>query len=309
MNTYKRGLIYAFAASFISGISIWLNKYALGTISSPVLLTTSKNILVGVAFLSLLIIAGKLRKIFELPRKDLLKLVLISLVGGSIPFYLFFSGLASTSAINAAIIQKTLVIWVAVFATYFLKEKISVLGVLAVTLLFLGNIHVGGFKGFSFSNGEVMILVATFLWAIESILAKKVLKNIEVEIVAAFRMGLGSVVLLSLMLIQNTSSILTISSFGYEQYLWLGITAVLLFGYVYTWYKAVSMAPVVAVTSVLVVSTLITNVLSAVFVTHTWTEGMMTQAAILAIGVLLAYAAFNKLDLKQKENIVADGRA
>jgi len=307
MNNYKRGLSYAFAASVISGISIFLNKFAVDSVKSPILLTTTKNILVGLVFFGFLVLLGKWKKTVKLSRNKLFKLLLISLIGGSIPFYLFFTGLANTSAINAAIIQKSLVIWVAILASLYLKEKVSLIGALSVALLFLGNTNVGGFKGFSYSNGELMILIATVLWAVESILAKKILKSVDVEIVAAFRMGVGSLLLLSFMLITNPAVAGSFLSFNPEQVFWIGITSVLLLGYVYTWYEAISMSPVVVVTAVLVISTLITNVLSAVRVTHTWTEGMMIQAVIISIGVLVGYVAFGRLLRKTERVLVADG--
>jgi len=66
-------------------------------------------------------------------------LLLIGLVGGSIPFYLYFEGLSKISAINGAIIHKSLVIWVALLAIPFLKENMSKLQALAVFALFGSN--------------------------------------------------------------------------------------------------------------------------------------------------------------------------
>lgn len=301
MNKYKSGLIYAFVASLISGVSIFLNKFAVDAVKSPILLTTSKNVFVGVAFIGLLVFIGKWRKVSKLSAGDIFKLVLVALVGGSLPFYLFFTGLANTSGVNAAIIQKTLVIWVAVFAAIYLKEKISIVGILSVILLFLGNTYVGGFKGFSFSNGELMILVATVFWSVESVIVKKILKNIDVEIVSAFRMGVGSLILLSFMSMSNQNIVASMYSLSAEQLFWIGITSILLFSYVLAWYKAISKAPVVTVTAVLVISTLITNVLSAVFVTHTWTESMMMQAAVISIGVFLGYVSLSRLTKKAQD--------
>lgn len=300
MSTFKLGLTYALVASLISGISIFLNKFAVESVKSPILLTTSKNIFVGMAFIVLVIVFSKWQKVKKLTISDFVKLFLLSIVGGSVPFYLFFTGLSGTPAINAAIIQKTLVIWVAILATFYLKEKISLIGVLSVTLLFLGNTYVGGFEGFSLTSGELMILLATALWAVESVLAKKILKSIDVEIVAAFRMGVGSLLLLAIMLSTSPTIATSLLSFSPEQGIWVVMTSLLLFGYVYTWYKAISKAPVIVVTSVLVVSTLITNILSAVFVTHTWTEGMMVQAATISIGTVVGYVYLSR-SIREKE--------
>jgi uncharacterized membrane protein len=134
-----------------------------------------------------------------------------------------------------------------------------------------------------------MIGGATMLWAVENVIAKKALKDIDADIVSSARMGLGAIVLLGATLVTAPSSFTSILSFGTTQWLWLGITSMLLVGYVMTWYRALSLAPATTVTAILVFSTVITNVLSAIFVTHTWTEAMGIQVLLISVGVLMAY--------------------
>jgi len=71
---------------------------------------------------------------------------LIAIVGGSLPFLLFFTGLSLASAPSAAFIHKTLFIWVAFLAVPFLGERlgwaqICALGVLLGT--FMGGMCIG----------------------------------------------------------------------------------------------------------------------------------------------------------------------
>src|SRR3972149_5145265 len=51
-------------------------------------------------------------------------LLILGVIGGSIPFLLFFTGLAQASAPSAAFIHKTLFIWVALLAIPFLGERL-----------------------------------------------------------------------------------------------------------------------------------------------------------------------------------------
>ncbi len=299
-DSIRKGIYFAFATSLISGVSIFLNKFAVATISPPLFFTTTKNVVVGLILVSVVIGLRKLPQIRALQKTDVVRLVVIGLVGGSLPFYLFFTGLANVPAVNAAIIQKSLVVWVAILAIPFLKEKFSVLGILAVALLFIGNIYVGGFNDFTFSTGELMIGGATLLWAVENVIAKKTLKNIDADIVSASRMGLGAIVLLGATLITAPASFTSIATFSTTQLFWLGITSMLLVGYVMTWYRALALAPATTVTAILVFSTVITNVLSAIFVTHTWTEAMGIQVLLISVGVLMAYVSARKYSAEKK---------
>lgn len=60
----------------------------------------------GLILVSVIIALRKLPQIRTLQKKDIVRLIMIGLVGGSLPFYLFFTGLASVPAANAAIVQK-----------------------------------------------------------------------------------------------------------------------------------------------------------------------------------------------------------
>lgn len=265
-----KGIKYALLAALISGVSIYVNKFAIAGIN-PLTFTATKNFAVGLLIIGVLVLNKKWQLVKELNTKEIIWLVLIGVIGGALPFYLFFTGLSQTSAINAAIIQKTLVIWVAILAVPFLKERLSVLQIAAVALLFYSNIFIGGFKGFSNSPGEMMIFAATILWAVETVIAKKVLKTVDPDLVVAARMGLGAMVLL--VTAGGFASLTT------TQFSWILVTAIILFAYVSVWYRALKFAPATAVTAVLVASTLVTNVLS--------TKIIVSQNVLMLAGLVL----------------------
>jgi len=287
MSNTTRGIYLSLLTAVISGISIFVNKFAVDAIKPALYFTSVKNVAVAVLIVAIVLATGEWRKISKLTGKELGYLVLIGLIGGSLPFYLYFTGLSQTSAVNAAIIHKTLVFWVMLMAIPFLKEKVSKWQILGVLMLFAGNIIVGGFKGFKFSQGELMLLIATVLWAVENIIAKKVLTSVSPNIVTAFRMGLGSIVLMSATIItvpQVLQKSLTLSG---EQFFFMGLTVLFLLAYTTSWYRALKHAPAVVVTSVLVSSTLVTNMLSAIFVTHSWNAVLTVQAVLIVAGLVL----------------------
>lgn len=287
MKKLFKGIQLALLTAFISGFSIFINKFAVDSIKPALTFTASKNIMVAVMIISLLIITKKWRQILSLKKDQAIKLFILAVIGGSLPFYLFFTGLSQTSAINAAILQKTLVIWVAIIAIPFLKEKLSAVQILAIGVLFGSNIMIGGFRGFSYSQGELMILAATILWAIETVIAKRVLNKVDADIVTGARMGIGSLILFSLSLITNPKTISSIISLNSNQWFWLLLTALSLFAYVSIWYRSLKLAPATTVTAVLVISTLVTNLLSAIFITHSWKLQLTQQGMLMILGISL----------------------
>jgi drug/metabolite transporter (DMT)-like permease len=290
-STLKKGIYLAFLTAFISGVSNFVNKIAVDVIKPPLVFTAEKNAIVGLLIVGILVSTWKWEKIKNLTQKQIIYLVLIGIIGGSLPFYLFFTGLSQIPAINGALIHKTLVFWVALLAIPFLKEKLSKLQLLGVLLLFASNFIIGGFVSLQHSRGELFVLLATILWAIENVLAKKILPSVDPDIVVSARMGLGSLILLTASAITIPAALTKSLFMSQAQWFWLLISAALLFGYVLTWYRALKFAPAITVASILVSATLVTNMLSAIFITHAWSFQLGTQAFLTIPGIVLLWLA------------------
>src|SRR5215468_4205014 len=109
-----------------------------------------------------------------------------ALIGGSVPFVLFFEGLARAQATQASFIQKTLVVWVALPAVPLLRERLGPAHVAAIAFVIAGQAALVGDTGtVTFGTGEAMILAATLLWAVEVVLAKRLLADIDARTLGA----------------------------------------------------------------------------------------------------------------------------
>lgn len=291
-----KGIKLALITSVISGVSIFINKFAVSAIKPPLVFTMSKNMIVGFLILAILIIGRKWQLVKKLKKEEIGKLGLIGIIGGSIPFYLFFEGLSKTSAINAALIHKTLVLWVALFSFKFLKEKLSYKQIMAVIILFASNLVIGGFEGFKFNTGELMILGGTILWGVENVIAKKTLKTVDSQIITGARMGLGSLILIAFTLIKYPNFITGFKLDGIQMF-WLLATCLTLLCYVMSWYKALKLEKATTVTVILVSSTIITNLLSAIFVTKIWTIEMGIQASLIVLGIWIFVSESRRKEL------------
>lgn len=257
-SNISKGIALAVATAVISGFSIFYSKIAVIKID-PLILTASRNLFVGLLFFILVIGTKKYKEIAKLKRKDILSLLLIGFVGGSLPFYLFFTGLKLIGAQQANMIHKTLFIWVALLSFVFLKEKINVKLLIAGLLIFVGTYLFTPVR-LAFGQGSQMLLIAVFLWSVETIIAKKVLAQVSSELVGLSRMLLGGGLLAVVMFVSGKGP--AFFSLGITQLSMIAVGGMLLFFYVYTWYKALAYAPAGVVTLILTGSLIVGNILS-----------------------------------------------
>lgn len=283
----RAGLALALATALISGFSVAINAGAVRQFGDPVLFTTLKNgvaavLLIGLAAATVPRLGETVRR---LPPRAALGLLAIGVVGGGIPFVLFFTGLANASAPAAAVIHKTLFVWVALLAVVLLRERLGLLQLAAIGVLAGSQLLIQPPTGVRWSGGETLIAAATGLWAIEVVVAKRVLREVPAPIAAAARMGIGLAVLLGVLAAGGGLAGLTTLTLA--QWAWVAITGVMLAGYVGTWYAALRRAPATAVTAVLTLGAPIT---AAVQLVVNGQVPAPTAAAGYA-GTLLAAAA------------------
>jgi len=301
MNLKQKALYLAFATAVISGLSVFFNSFATKVITNSNVLTTAKNILVALILSLVILTPTIIKKLSALNLKDWRNLFLIGIIGGSIPFLLFFKGLSLTSPVNAGFIHKTLFIWVALLAVPFLKEKLSKIQWLALAILLIGNYFLVGLKSFSFSTADLLILGATLMWAVEFVIAKKILKNIDFKIVSWARMFLGAIILLGYLIITKQAGALF--ALNLNQWSWLAISSIFLLGYVLTWYQALQKLPATLVTSVLVIASPITTALNALFITHKYSLNQGLSSLVLIIAASLFVYAFSRINKTESATV------
>ncbi len=294
MNKFKKGLYLVLFTVLVSGLANFFNTFAVKAVGNSHVFTTAKNLIVT------LILTGFVLTPFVLPRlkkiglNDWLKLFLIGVIGGSVPFLLFFKAVSLTaSSVNTAFVHKTLFVWVSLLAVWFLKEKIGKLQYLALALLFLGNFALLGFKFITFGYPELLALLATLMWALEFIIAKKVLHDIDSEIVAWARMFFGSIILLGFITyIGKFNELISLNS---TQWLWTLLISGFLLGYVLAWYKALKYLPAVTVTSILVLASPLTTLLNGIFITHKYDLGKIIGSILILLAVGLIIYSFKQI--------------
>ncbi len=278
----KRGLLLVLLAGLISGFSIFINGFGVKEFDSS-LFTFLKNVTVAIFLFSIILAAGNFAKLKKLKRRNWIQLIIIGFIGGSIPFLLFFRGLQMTTGTTSAFIQKTLFIFVTVFALMFLKEKTNKSFLIGALLILIGTYFMIK-PSFAFSIGHILVLIATIFWAVEITYAKKVLKEVSGTIVGFGRMFFGSFfILIFLLFAKKISLIKLINS---QQIGWVALTSVFLFLYIFSFYNGLKRVKVSIATAVISIGAPITAFLNFIFQGKQITLNQSIGIFLIIIGLI-----------------------
>jgi len=272
----------ALGTAAISGVAVYLNAFGLKLVPDAAVYTTAKNGVAAIILVALALAVGAGREARALDGQRRVGLLAIAVIGGSIPFILFFSGLAMATAPTAAFIHKTLFIWVAIMAVPLLGERVGMIQVAALGVLLLGQAMVAPPTGMGWGTGETLIAAATLLWSVEVVVAKRLLEGVSAPLLGAARMGLGVLLLVAYLAI--TGRLGGLAAITGEAWLWILVTGGLLAGYVATWFAALRQTEATTVTGILVVAAVVTGALSAV------SKGSAPDAGVVAGYVLIVSA-------------------
>jgi len=269
MNDKERlGTIFAITAAIISGFSIPLNKIFVVNLD-PTVFTAVRSVIIGIAFF--IIISYRSKFSYKSFKKVSWKyMVLIAIIGGSFAFLLFFNGLKLTTAGRGALLQKTLPLYVTVLAFLFLKEKISRKYMLALFLMFIGTLAIY-FTQISITElwsnpslGDILVISATFLWAVENIIARKAMIKGENNFMVSFsRMLFGGLILFGFVILFGKLDLLL--NMSTQQITNILISTLILFGYVLFWYWSIKMINVSKASSFLLLSPAISLLIGTLF--------------------------------------------
>ena len=280
----KKGHLFVLLTAAVSGVSIFLNKFGVEGIN-PYLFTWAKNIIVVLFLFSLLILFKDIKTFKTLNNKQWLKLIAIGLLGGSIPFLLFFKGLSMSPSSTAALLHKSMFIFIAALAVIFLKEKLNKGFIAAAALLFAGNLFLLKLTNLSFGIPELLILTAVLLWSAETIVSKNALKELPANIVAFGRMFFGAIFIL--IFLTATGNLWQFTELTVPQLGWIALTSIFLLLYITTWYAGLKQIPASIAASILVLGSAITTILTIAYA-GTFSTAEIIGTVLICSGVSTA---------------------
>lgn len=305
MNKQK-GILLVLGTALISGVSIFINRFGVEVIN-PYIFTGLKNFITVLWLLVIILSIGEFKQFKALTKKQWLQLVLIGLIGGSIPFLLFFKGLSITTGPEAGLIHKLIFLPVILMAFIFLKEKINKSLLIGAGFLILGTILLlkFNFSNIIFDKGDLLILIATLFWAVEQIISKKAVAEISPRIVALGRLGFGFGFIVFFWIASGQIGLL--ANLSLYQFNWALITAIILLGYVLTWYTGLKYIKVSSAICILTLGASITALLSMqfnigillIFLGVILCLGINWRSNILLSRISLAFAGQKKNKIKK----------
>jgi drug/metabolite transporter (DMT)-like permease len=282
------GVILVLATAVISGFSTFLNGYAVQGTSSTAFVTVRNLAVAG-----LLVPAGAFvllrSRAWPTPRQ-LGLLAVVGLIGGAIPFVLFFRGLQLAAeahgTLTASFVYRTLFLFATVFGVVALRERLHPRAAVAAVLLLGGNLLLLSLVSPVWTPGTLYVLAATVLWAAEYTVSKHLLRSIGGSTVALGRMGFGAVFLsIYLAFIGGWGAV---GGYSPGQWMWVGMSAALLTGFVLTWYVGLARVDLGVATAVLVLAFPISWALSVVAAHTSAPPVTIVGAVAVAAGVVVA---------------------
>ena len=284
------GTLLALAAAITSGISTFLNKIFIVSLD-PLIFTATRAIFLGGIFFVLSLYKSRwdIRSFKKIPWKYL---VAIGFVGGGLAFFLFFSGLKLTTSGRAAFLQRTLPLYVTVFAFLFLKEKIGKKQIFALLLMLIGTVILSSAEitpSELWSNphlGDVLVISATVLWAVENTISKKAMVLGENNFIVSFgRMFFGALFLFGTAVIFN--KVYLLSSVTAMQWLYILISTAALFVYVLSYYWSMKHINVSKASTILSLSPIITLLLGVSFLKESALSMQIFGSIVILVGACL----------------------
>jgi len=288
-SNVRLGYLLAALAAAISGVSVYVNALGVQSFSDPILYTTLKDGLVGLALLVPLAVSRSRRADYRrLDRRTWGWMVALALTGGSLPFALFFTGLQMTTAATGALLNHFQFVLVAVFAALFLKEALRPGMWAGFAVLLLGTLLGTNLGALAWNEGAWLVAASTILFAIDFVIAKHLLRGLATLTVMTARMTLGTAMLL--LYVMASGRLDQVARLGPTQWQFVIVTGLILLAFTTTTFTAIRFASVSAVMAIGAAAPIITALLQVAIsgrLSITASDVAGLAVTLLAVGAVI----------------------
>ncbi len=284
------GYYYAALNAIVSGLAIYVNSLGVKMFADSTLYTTLKNAVVGVALLLPMVFLARQRaELGKLTRRQWGYLLLLAVIGGSLPYALFFRGLQLSTAVTGSLLNHAQFLLVAVLAFFLLGERVGALLWLALDALLVGTSLGINLNAVKWNEGAVLIALSTILFAAGVVLAKYLLREISTTTVMSAKMSIGAALLLAYCGV--TGRFQAVAQLSAAQWQFVVITGLILLAFTVTAFLALRYASATATTAIPAASPLITTllvVLATQQVKLAPIDGVGLAVMLLAVAIIFA---------------------
>lgn len=291
-----RGASYGLTAAAIWGGMYVVSDVVLKVIPPYTLL--SIRLIVGALVLALVLAQTKG---FNLPRRDVLRLMGVGLIGFGISVGLQFVGTAKASAINGSVVTSASPAFILFFAWLLLRERLTTIRIAAVTLASIGVLIILDLSKFDLSSqkfiGNLALAGAAVTWALYSVLVRKVSADYGTVTITFFALLGGLCLTLPAGVLElQTETIKPITTGVVLGILYLGVisTAVAMF----LWNRAFALVEASIASLFFFAQPLVGVVLSNLLLNQPITPELILGGALIIAGVLLSMLRLNRTPVK-----------
>jgi drug/metabolite transporter (DMT)-like permease len=279
------------------GSSFVVVKVTLEEGLKPVAIATFRFLVAGALFITVLLVdqARNTSRRLLIAKKGVPVVLLLALSGVTIFFIIQYTGIELAGASVAALLVTLLSpILIAIFSARILKERLVRRQVFGIGMAAAGAFTViaGGTLSFknnpSFLLGSVILLATPFLWAIYSLVGKRVMERYDAFLVVSYVNVLGGLCLIPFSLAEGSlSRILSLSLYEWSAVLFLAITCSVV-GY-FIWFYVMKHAGAAVTSSFLFAEPVVTVLFAVRF------AGEQLNLLILGGGVLIFFGVWQVL--------------
>ncbi|PIZ92228.1 hypothetical protein COX84_07085, partial [Candidatus Micrarchaeota archaeon CG_4_10_14_0_2_um_filter_49_7] len=260
------GISFALLTAVVSGFSVFINAFGAKSFD-PFGYTLLKNAIAAAAIFCAIAFLSKFGAIRRLTPKNLGRLAFVGIIGGGIPFMLFFYGLSIGSAAAGGFIYRLLFVFTAIISVLLLRQGVADRRyAIGAAIAIAGNLILLSLGKFSFGIGELCALAATIMWALEWTFTKKFLEGedaIDGDVLAFGRFGIGIVAMT--VILAATGGLGTALAFSADEIIWSLIAGGLLFLFATFWYRSLKHTSPANATAILALAGPITTSLNFAF--------------------------------------------
>ena len=301
MNRANPRLGYAFAAlnAVISGFAIFINTYGVKLFTDSTLYTAMKNGVVGVVLLVPVIFFGTQRaELKRLRGRQWGLLVLLALIGGSLPYVLTFRGFQLSTPTTNALLSHVNFVFVAILAAVFLRERVGWLVWVALAVLLVGTCWGLDLHAVQLNEGGWLILASTVFFAVASIMMKAMLHDMSPALIMSAKMSLGSLFIFGY--VGATGHLGEIATLNGQQWLFVLATGLILLAFTVTAVLALNYCSATAATAIPAAAPIITTMLVVISTQSVKLPATTLIGLGIILGATLAIVLFGLLHESQE---------
>ena len=166
-----------------------------------------------------------------LKRNDYFNLLIIGVIGGGLAPFLFFEGLNKTTASDASVLEGGELLFTAMIALIFFKERLTKIGYIGIFITIIGIISISFLSttnsshlfNFKLNFGDVLIILSTLCWGLDNNVSKMISKKItNTAKIVMIKSLIGAILLLVISYLSTYRLNVQISHLPYLLFLGIG---------------------------------------------------------------------------------------